>query len=229
MKPCERFESRIADSRRYVEKESKIQNVISHAHPTLKEVCLAMRLLPRQFSFPIMLISIVLLGACSRTGATQSAPPEPQTVMNIDASGDDFVYYSLRDNRPVEASEADGEAWDIAFQSTNIRVNGSVQLVEASFGAVLTAPEEGYQSDEEAIPGGSGNGWYLYDSSVHVVMPIPNRTLVLKTAAGAYAKVEILSFNRMDPASGSDEGGDPRYYSFRFAYQPDGSRMLGSE
>ena len=193
---------------------------------------MAMRLLPWQLPFSIVFVSIVLLGACSRTGAMQSEPPEPQTVMNIDASGDGFVYYSLRDNRPVEAPEATGEAWDIAFQSTNIRVNGSVQLVETPFEAVLTAPEDGYVKDEPdraAIPGGSGNGWYLYDSSVHIVMPIPNRTLVLKTAAGAYAKVEILSFNMMDPTTGSDDGGDPRYYTFRFAYQPDGSRVLGSE
>ena len=191
-----------------------------------------MRLLSRRFPFSIVLLVFVLLGACARTGAMQSVPPEPQTVMNIDASGDDYVYYSLRDNRPVEASEAAGEAWDIAFQSTNIRVNGSVQLVETSFEAVVTAPEEGYVSDEPdraAIPGGSGNGWYLYDSSVHLVMPIPNRTLVLKTAAGLYAKVEILSFNWMDPTTGSDDGGDPRFYTFRYAYQTDGSRVLGGE
>ena len=191
-----------------------------------------MRFMPRPFCFLIVLAFAVSLSACARTGASQSAPPEAQTVMNIDASGGEFVYYSLRDNRPVAASEADGAAWDIAFQSTNIRVNGGAQLVGQPFEAVVLAPEEGYRRDEAdspAIPGGSGNGWYLYDSSVHLVMPIPNRTLVLKTAAGAYAKVEILSFNRMNPATGSDEGGDPRFYTFRYAYQPDGSRVLGGE
>ena len=187
-----------------------------------------MSFLPRRLSFLMVLLSMVLLGACARTGATQSAPLTPETVMNIDASGDDYVYYSLRDNRPVEASGAEGEAWDIAFQKTNIRVNGSVQIVETPFEAVLTAPEDGYLRDEAgrtAIPGGSGNGWYLYDSGSHQIMPLPGRTLVLKTAAGPYAKVEILSYNMMDPTTGSYDG-DPRFYTFRFIYQPDGSRVL---
>ena len=120
-------------------------------------------------------------------------------------------------------------AWDIAFQNTNIRVNGSVQLVETPFDDLLAAPEDGYQRDEAsrtAIPGGSGNGWYLYDSGSHQIMPIPGRTLVLKTAADTYAKVEILSYYFMD-LSASSAAGDPRYYTFRYAHQPDGSRVLG--
>ncbi len=185
-------------------------------------------LAPRLSSLLVFVSMILLLSACARTGATQSGgPPEAQTVANIDASSDDYVYYSLRENRPVEAEDG---PWDIAFQSTNIRVNGSVQIVETPFEAVLTAPEEGYQRDEAArtaIPGGSGNGWYFYDSSSHKIMPIPGRTLILKTAAETYAKVEIMSYYFMDTSSGSDEGGDPRYYTFRFAHQADGSRVLG--
>lgn len=175
---------------------------------------------------------LVLMGACARTGASQSggAPSETQTVPNINASGDDYVYYSLRENRPVDAAEAEGGAWDIAFQSTNIRVNGSVQLVETPFDALLTAPEDGYLRDEAArlaIPGGSGNGWYFYDAGTHKIMPVPGRTLVLKTAAGTYAKVEILSYYFMNLPAGSDAATDPRYYTFRYAHQPDGSRVLG--
>ncbi len=186
------------------------------------------KLTPRRSFLMAFLPSLVLLSACARTGATQSgAPPDIQTVANIDASGDAYVYYSLRENRPVETEDG---AWDIAFQNTNIRVNGSVQLVETPFEAVVTAPEDGYQRDEAAraaIPGGSGNGWYLYDSGSHKIMPIPGRTLILKTAAETYAKLEILSYYFMDLPSGSDEGGDPRYYTFRFAHQTDGSRVLG--
>ncbi len=188
-----------------------------------------MNLLPQRLSFLMALLPvIVLLGACARSGAMQSggAPPEPQTVANIDASGDDYVYYSLRENRPVEAAEV----WDIAFQSTNIRINGSMQLVETPFDSVRIAPEAGYQRDDSGqtmLPGGSGNGWYLYDSGSHKLTPIPRRTIVLKTAAETYAKVEILSYYFMSLPAGSDAGGDPRYYTFRYAHQPDGSRVVG--
>ena len=50
---------------------------------------------------------------------------------------------------------------------------------------------------------------------------------MLQTAADTYAKVEILSYYFMNLPAGSTEDSDPRYYTFRYAYQADGSRVLG--
>ena len=105
-----------------------------------------------------------------------------------------------------------------------IEVNGMAQLVEAPFMAVAEAPADGYEPGAEAVPGGSGNGWYRYDSAVHQIIPIPGRTLVLRTTGGDYAKVEILSYYLGGPEAPVPT--EPRLYTFRYALQPGGSRSL---
>jgi hypothetical protein len=58
--------------------------------------------------------------------------------------------------------------------------------------------------------------------------PIPGRVLVIKTAKGKYAIVEILNYYKggVTPAvSASDDIKlkTQRFYTFRYAYQSDGS------
>ena len=172
----------------------------------------------------VMMFCLLLGGFL--TGAGEAAAQQTVTVVeNLDVTGETFVYYSLRENKVVDPEEAEEDAWDIAFQSTNIRINASGQLVDKAFDALKEAPEAGYVDGEKVVPGGSGNGWYLYEPSIHAVMPIPDRLIVLKTPAGTYAKLEILSFylNGTDPDKATEQ---PRYFAFRFVHQPDGSRTL---
>lgn len=150
------------------------------------------------------------------------AQAEVMDVQALDATADAWVYYSLRENREVDLEEDGEDAWDLAFMSVQIRVNGTAQVVEQAFDEVAEAPEEGYRKDTPdgtAIPGGSGQGWYVYDMDTHVIAPVPNRTIVVKTAAGTYAKVEIKDFY----LPGFNE---PRFYTFRFAHQADGTRAF---
>ena len=45
-----------------------------------------------------------------------------------------------------------------------------------------------------AICTGSDNGWYNYNRATNLILPIPGRTIVLRTADGNYAKMRILSY-----------------------------------
>jgi hypothetical protein len=63
---------------------------------------------------------------------------------------------------------------------------------------------------------------------VNLVTAIPGRVLVIRTGTGKFAKVEILNYYRggVTPASTASEDDKlrkQRFYTFRFAYQPNGS------
>ena len=58
-----------------------------------------------------------------------------------------------------------------------------------------------------------------------LITPIPGRTLVIKTADGKYAKLEVLSYYKDAPASPT--AADPSgYYKFRYSFQSDGTKNL---
>jgi hypothetical protein len=184
----------------------------------------------------------LLLTACL---STRPAPtPAVVTVADLDARGEDghYTFYSLRDGAVVPAADSASAKWDLAFKSTTILVNGGtsgpgeggvVVLGDTSFAVVAEAPppeayvvDQGTDRMETAIPGGAGNGWYDYDFATGIVSPRPV-VLAVRTADGRYAKVQIDSYYLGAP--GPDEIAPDagfRYYTFRYLFQPDGSRQL---
>ena len=143
-------------------------------------------------------------------------------------------------------------AWDIGFRGTTIIFNGgasgpgeaAAQLLAQPFADVVEAPEGGYIADGEntscpevstpfgpvpgspyAICSGSDNGWYTYNSESMLLLPVPGRTIVLKTANGHYAKLRILSYYQDNPDP-PDASAPSRYYTFEYVLQSDGSRDL---
>ncbi len=191
------------------------------------------------------LIALALPLALAPCAASQpSAPSEPvaYTVADLDARGDGghFTFYSLREGRRVPAADSASAAWDLAFRSTTILVNGgasgpgeggAVVLEDTSFAAVADAPpaeafaqDRGTDKTETAVPGGGGNGWYDYDFVSGVVSPRPV-VLAVRTADGRYAKVAVESYYLGAPEEVNPEEGF-RYYTFRVLFQPDGSRTL---
>jgi hypothetical protein len=140
-----------------------------------------------------------------------------------------FQYFSLEFNELVE----ENENWDIAFKGTTIRVNSSknvtAAVVSGVFEEITEVPASAtFNTDTAnsfAIPTGSGNGWYNYNSATFTVTPIPGRVILVKTAADNYAKIEILSYYRGNPPV---EQIDPRttpsgYYTFQFVLQSNGT------
>ncbi|WP_162339509.1 HmuY family protein [Cyclobacterium salsum] len=199
-----------------------------------------------------MLPAGILLLALS-TSCEENTVEEPEielqavTVENLHAPGDlmdrstgeitevrPFRYFSLEDNQMVESREGD---WDIGFKGTTLIVNsgssgpGTAQasVVTGTFDEISTVPSAAdFKSDGEnglAIPTGSGNGWYNYNPSSHIISPIPGRVLLIQTNEGNYAKMEILSYYQDNPPLAEV---DPRttpspYFTFRYLIQPNGT------
>ncbi len=158
---------------------------------------------------------------------------DPQSGRPLGAANR-FTFFSLKDGKQVANSDSATAKWDIGFRSTTIIVNGGTgragkggaYLHNGTFESLTTVPENAPFSVDQslnqlAIPTGSGNGWYTYGGGV--ISPTPEKVLVIRTADGKYAKVEILSYYKGGP---DGPGSESRYYTFRYAYQPDGSKKL---
>lgn len=168
----------------------------------------------------------------------------PETVLEVKlfknlkadvASKNQFTFFSLENNDTIPRSDSATTKWDLAFKNTIILINGgtsgpgstTARVYTGLFDELTEVPTNDYSTDggTPVIMGGSGNGWYNYNSSSHVITPIPGRVILVKTSSGKYAKIEILSYYKDMPASPVNT--DPaRYYSFRFVLQPDGSTSL---
>lgn len=182
------------------------------------------------------------------TNGEEESQLETHTVEDIPADTSytgNITYYSLRENSLVEESDSASTDWDIAFSGTTIYTNneasgpgsGGAIVLDQSFDATTMAPSEGYAVDTTAtnlaIPTGSDNGWYNYNTTTHIVTPLPDKTIVLRTADGEnYAKLKVLSYYKGHPDVSSDEfNNNPdeypsRYYTFEYAIQLNGSREL---
>jgi hypothetical protein len=182
--------------------------------------------------------------SCKKDSTTTATPTptaalEVKKVSNVfanDSSGH-FTFFNLRTNTVMNLSDSASTNWDVAFHSTTILVNSgtsgpgncAASVVQKGFDNVTAAPADSLFAKDNApthaIPTGSGNGWYNYDPAAYVITPIAGRTLVVKTADGKYAKIEILSYYKDAPASPTMTD-ISRYYTFRFSYQSDGTKNL---
>jgi len=145
--------------------------------------------------------------------------------------GGEFIKFDFTSGQ-ITTSEAD---WDIAFRGTTIIVNGgeasgtndepvrngnaAVYIADGNMESITEA-NGNFVSDASgnlAITTGSGNGWYLYDFTTHLINPISGKILVFRTRDGKYAKVKIESYyNNLD----SSDYANARYYTFDYVYQP---------
>jgi hypothetical protein len=154
-----------------------------------------------------------------------------------------FKFFSFKTGDVVANTDSATNKWDLGFRGTTIIVNsgtsgpgnGAAQVYTGIFDELQVAPDAGYNVDNKtatpayAIPIGSGNGWYTATgggpTSPTVITPTAGKFIVLKTADGKFAKLEILSYYKDAPATPT--GTEPaRYYTFRYIYQPDGSKNL---
>ena len=203
-------------------------------------------------------LSIALFACSKDEGTVVVVPVSAITVSNLAAdtvtglgvdgrpqSAGTTTYYSLVDNKVIASTDAASTKWDIAFSSTKILVNsgtsgpglGGAFVYVGLFDALKTIPaDSNFATDNSnaaayAIPLGSGKAWYTYDGLTTLVSPIAGRVLVIRTATGKYAKIEIISYYKGGitlPASASvnDKLFKQRYYTFRYAYQPNGSKTF---
>lgn len=144
-----------------------------------------------------------------------------------------YAFFNMRTNSWVNNSDSASANWDLAFSGSTIRVNagtsgpgaGGAFVFVGAYDNLASVPADSvFKTDNYptyAITKGSGKGWYNYDGATNLLTPIPGRVLVIKTADGKYAKVEILNYYRggvTPSASATDEikTSEQRYYTFRY-------------
>ncbi|QNJ99148.1 HmuY family protein [Constantimarinum furrinae] len=134
--------------------------------------------------------------------------------------------------------------WDIAFRGTSIIVNGGVSLgttdepdrtgeaaayiANGTMSSVTEVNTVSFVQDSAsgyAIPSGSGNGWYLYDSDNFLIVPISGKILVFRTRDGRYAKMEILSYYKDAPSNPDAMVDEGRFYTFNYVFQPNEDQL----
>lgn len=196
------------------------------------------------FLLTIIFFGNLLFSSCKKDEETPTPPLEAKTVSSLAAnptdapSGNKFTLFSFKDNAIVANADSATNKWDIGFRSTTIIVNGGVirsgqggaYIHTGLFNELTEIPaNQVFNTDETAttlaIPTGSSNGWYNYNSTTNIISPIAGKILVIKTGDGKYAKVEILNYYKNAPTnpSATDIG---RYYTFKYIYQPNGSKKF---
>ena len=202
----------------------------------------------------------IALVACSKEEETIVVPVSVSTRTVNDLAADTVTglgadgrpqsagtttYYSLVDNKIIASTDAASTKWDIAFSSTKILVNsgtsgpglGGAFVFKGLFDDLKTiSTDSSFATDNAsvasyAIPLGSGKAWYTYDGLTTLVSPIAGRVLVIRTANGKYAKIEILNYYKggvtlASTASVNDKLFKQRYYTFRYTYQSNGSKVF---
>lgn len=192
-------------------------------------------------SFLAFFLAALIFSSCSED--TIEPPVDTTitatTIRDLDADAaktGSATYFRLRDSSVVTGADTATTNWDVAFRATTVFFNSgssgpgqsAAQIVSGDFASLAEAPADGYRQDAPGAPAimtGSDNSWYHYDPATFIISPIPGKIIVVKTADGKYAKLQILSYYKGAPATPSATD-LPRYYSFRYALQSNGSRSF---
>ncbi len=206
----------------------------------------------------LLLTSISMLFSCTKDETIYELPVTAITVSNLPAdtvlginaitgmpfSAGKYTFYSLERNTIVPNADSASAKWDLAFVGTKILINGGTSgtglggafIYKGLFDDVKTISNDSvFKTDNApasfAVTYGSGKGWYVYDQLTSLVTPLAGRVLVIKTASGKYAKLEIINYYKggvtlPTTASDNDKLSKQRYYTFRYTYQPNGSKSF---
>jgi hypothetical protein len=208
-------------------------------------------------SIALLVLLITSIIACSKSTTTTVMPVTAVTVKDIPAdtvvglsaqgipiTNGKYTFYSLEKNAIVPNTDSATTKWDIAFLATRIITNGGTSGTGLGGAYIQTglfddlktiSADSVFKTDNAptsyAITSGSGKGWYTYDGLNNLITPLAGRVLVIRTASGKYAKMEITSYYKGGvtlPASASDADklNKQRYYTFRFAFQPNGTKTF---
>ncbi len=174
---------------------------------------------------------------------------QADTIVGISSTGQPYgsgkyTLYSLESNSIIANTDSATTKWDIGFRGTTIITNGGNSgpgaggafIYTGTFGDLSQIPVDStFRIDNAptsyAIKTGSGNGWYSYNGATNLITPVPGRILVIRTATGKYAKIEIQNYYKggVTPdatASDNDKLMKQRYYTFRYSYQSDGTKKF---
>lgn len=177
----------------------------------------------------------------------------PGDVGKTISTGFRTFYFSFSTNAKVDSGQKKTALWDISFAreyNSYVGINngtndasygfggtgkGSMVVVNKAYDQVTEAPADDVFAKSSITTTGwdSGNGdatgWYFYDLKTHLAVPVKNRTYVLRTADGKYAKLQIVSMYKGAPAVVTDLNWPAPYFTFKYYVQQDGSRNLSTK
>jgi hypothetical protein len=189
---------------------------------------------------PVISVTVTNLPADTIIGITPGAPP----AGGMPYGAGKYTFFSIEKGAVVPATDSASTKWDIAFKGTTILTNsgnggpgmGGGFVYVGLFSDLKTIPTDSTFKTENAptsyaITTGSNKGWYVYDGLNNLITPIPGRVLVVRTASGKYAKIEILNYYKggvTPAASASDliKMKEQRYYTFRYSFQSNGTKAF---
>jgi hypothetical protein len=168
---------------------------------------------------------------------------DPTNGQPIGATGK-RVFFSLE--RGTVVPDTSVATWDLAFNGSKIWINGGTSgnkmggaYNKASlFDNVTNAVDslmkiDGVNGTNRAITGydanpntASNNGWYTLTPpppAASVIVPVPGRTILIRTASKKYAKIEIMCYYKGGVTPSAADAKSERYYTFRYTYQSNGS------
>ncbi|MCS3797605.1 HmuY family protein [Niastella sp. OAS944] len=162
------------------------------------------------------------------------------------------LYFSFTTGTAVTISDADKTTtkWDLAFTgpyNSEVYVNyggykynpgyngpgvGAVIQIDKSYDQVTEAPSpaefDAASMTKIGWDSGSGTGWFFYSMDNHIAVPIKNRTFVIRTAGGKFAKLELINVYKGNPPVVTDLFWPAPYFTFRYFVQQDGSSNLST-
>lgn len=190
------------------------------------------------------LVISTLFTACKKDDEVVVQPVKSETVKDlaadpttsVSATGQPtgtgkYTFFSFK-NGIVASSDSATTKWDIGVRATTIITNGGgsgsgqggAVVITGIFDEIKEVPASAtFAQDTKttfAIPTGAGNGWYNYANGI--ITPAAGKVILIKTADGKYAKVEILSYYKGAPTTPTTTD-VARYYTFRYVYQPEAS------
>lgn len=160
-------------------------------------------------------------------------------------------YFSLTTGSKVDITDSSQQrslSWDLAFTgpfNAVLYINyggyaynpgyggpgkGAVIQVDTPYEQVTTAPPDA-AFDASRITNigwdnGNGTGWFFYSLSNHICVPISDRTFILRTSEGKYAKLQMINVYKGNPPVVTDLFWPAPYFTFRYFVQQDGSHNL---
>lgn len=201
--------------------------------------------------------SAILLASCDKDEVPAPVTLQTKTVTSLHADtiigmssigqpygSGKYTLYSLESNKVIDNADSATTKWDVGFRGTTIITNGGNSgpgaggafIYTGTFGDLSQiSADSTFRTDNAptsyAIKTGSGNGWYSYNGATNLITPVPGRILVIRTATGKYAKIEIQNYYKggVTPdatASDNDKLMKQRYYTFRYSYQSDGTKKF---